>query len=298
MSRILLSGSSGFIGQGLSRFLFEQGHTLVHLVRSDLPSSSGRIHWNPEKGTLVKEEFEGFDAVIHLAGEPVFGRWTRAKKEKILYSRTVGTWLLSQMLSQLFRPPRLFLMASAVGFYGDRGETLLCEKSVAGQGFLASVCCEWEKATQALENRGVRVVKGRLGAVLGPEGGILKRLLPLYRLGLGGRLGSGSQWMSWIEQKDLERALLFICEQESIEGAVNLVSPSPMRQEDFSRELAQLLHRPRCGHLPAWLLHLVFGQASDELLMSSLRVEPRVLLEAGFTFRSPILTEALRKAIR
>lgn len=298
--KILVSGASGFIGRPLVEFLSSQGHTVIKLIRSkDRSLFPGSIGWNPEEGRAAPGDFEGFDAVIHLAGEPLsFGRWTRRKKEKILFSRTLGTHLLSQILAQLLRPPRVFISASAVGYYGDRGEEILTEESGAGRGFLASVCCEWEKASQPLENRGTRGVHARFGMVIGPGGGALQKMLLPYRLGLGGRLGSGKQWISWIDREDLIRAIHFTLEHPSLEGAVNLVSPSPVRQEEFVRTLAKILHRPQLGSLPSWLLRLLLGEMADEMLLPSARVQPAKLIDAGFAFRTPCLADSLLKALQ
>lgn len=298
MSRILLTGSSGFIGQTLLSSLLAQGHTVFSLVRLKRSSHASQIQWDPEKGLFSIDEFERFDGVIHLVGEPILGRWTKNKKEKIVNSRVRGTAVLAEILSRVKHPPRFFLMASAVGYYGDRQESLLQEESCGGKGFLSEVCSAWEAAAQPLKAKGVRVIQARLGVVLAKQGGILSKLLPVYRWALGGRLGSGRQWMSWIEREDLIRAFFFLMEQESIQGPVNLVSPHPVRQEMFSQMLAKTLHRPRLGHLPAWFLRLFLGEAAEEMLLASTRVAPSVLLKAGFVFRFADLGDALRKAIQ
>jgi uncharacterized protein (TIGR01777 family) len=295
--RILISGASGFVGGALFRFLASRGHDPVALGRSKKGENS--IIWNPEEGTAVLGDFEGFDAVVHLAGEPLtLARWSRSKKEKILYSRTVGTFFLSQLLSQLLQPPKVFVSASAIGFYGDRGEEVLTEESGAGSGFLASVCCEWEKAARSLANRGVRTVQTRFGMVLGPDGGALAKMLLPFKLGLGGRLGPGNQWVSWIDREDLIRAIDFILVQESMEGPVNLVSPHAVRQKEFAETLAALLHRPAKLPLPAWLLHVLYGESADEMILSSCRAAPGKLMKARFPFLLPNIKDSLQKAIR
>lgn len=256
------------------------------------------IFWDPDGGILRKEDFEGFDAVVHLAGEPLaLGRWSESKRAQILYSRTAGTFLLSKIFSEAVQSPRVFLSASAVGFYGDRGEEVLTEESGPGRGFLACVCCEWEKACKAIQERGARTVQARFGMVLGANGGALKKMVPAYKLGLGGRLGTGKQWVSWVALEDLVRALAFLLSADAIEGPVNIVSPNPVRQEDFSHTLASLLHRPELLSLPAWLLKLRFGLVADELLLASARAEPKKLLSAGFSFQFPLLRDALLKAL-
>ncbi len=297
--RILISGASGFIGKPLSFFLSSQGHRIVRLIRDFGKQEPDSVSWNPEEGKARKEDFEGFDAVIHLAGEPLtLSRWSEKKRKKILLSRTVGTTFLSHLFSTALRPPKLFLSASAFGFYGDRGEKLLTEESEAGRGFLAHVCCAWEKASYAMKKRGARVVQARFGIVLGPDGGVLKKMVPPYRLGLGGRLGSGKQWISWIALEDLMRAVDHVMSREFLEGAVNIVSPHPIRQEEFSKILAECLHRPHWLSIPAPLLRFFFGQTADELLLSSAKVEPTKLLASNFVFQYPDLRSALFKALR
>ncbi|MES2274151.1 MAG: TIGR01777 family oxidoreductase [Chlamydiota bacterium] len=298
MSRILVSGASGFIGKPLTDYLSLRGHAIVKLVRTPQPGNPDTIFWDPDMGQAPKEQFEGFDAVIHLAGEPLsLGRRTSAKREKIRSSRIVGTHFLAQILSHLSCPPKVFISASAVGFYGDRGEEILTETSRNGHSFLASVCSEWEKASAPLKNRGIRVVHTRFGMVLGPNGGILQKMLVPFKLGLGGSLGSGRQWLSWIAREDLIRALDHILQNSSLEGAVNVVSPHPVCQENFSKILAETLHRPAFGNLPAWFLRLIFGKSADEMLLASTRVKPEKLLLSGFSFHCPFLKDALRKAL-
>jgi len=293
--RVLVSGASGFIGATLCSHLSEQGHAIVRLVRV-VPRSADEIQWDPEAGWAVKEAFECFDAVIHLAGEPLsITRWTQEKKKKILYSRTVGTWLLSHILASLHEPPKIFISASAFGFYGDRGEEVLNEESSAGTGFISSVCTEWEKATQAIQARGTRTVQTRFGIVLGAGGMLQKMLLP-YKLGLGATLGPGTQWISWIALHDLIRAMDHIL-RSNLEGPVNFVSPHPVRQKDFSHTLARLLSGPAFLKIPAFVLRLILGQVADELILASARVAPAKLLDSGFTFKYPTLEEALIKSI-
>lgn len=299
MARILISGASGFIGTPLVSFLASQGHVIVSLVRSTDRHAPNSIVWDPEVGSARSEDFEGFDAAIHLAGEPLtLTRWSAKKREKILQSRTVGTMFLSHLLSTVNRPPRLFLSASAVGYYGNRGEEILTEESQAGNGFLANVCCAWEKASFSIRNRGARVVHTRFGMVLGPNGGALKKMLTPFRLGLGGALGSGKQWVSWVQRDDLIRAIAHILNDESLEGPINVASPNPVRQEEFAKTLADLLHRPHFFNLPAWVLRLCYGMAADELLLSSTRVKSTKLLAAKFSFNYPDLRSALYRAVQ
>lgn len=295
--RILISGASGFIGASLSSHLKKEGHEVWALVRSNAPLLTKAISWDPEKGKAEKGLFEGFDGVIHLAGEPLsLSRWGREKREKILFSRTVGTWFLSQILSQLLRPPQVFISASAVGFYGDRGEELLTEESRAGRGFLANVCCEWEKGSHSLEERGTRVVRTRFGMVIGPHGGALKKMIPLYKMGLGAILGSGEQWISWIALQDLIRAIDHLF-RSPLEGAVNFVSPYPVRQKEFAKTVAHLLHRPLLLRVPSLFLHLALGLVADEMLLASQRAHPAKLTQSGFGFRYSMLEDALRASL-
>lgn len=288
--RILVSGASGFIGAPLFQYLTAQGHTVVPLIRTAKPNA---VVWDPQEGKAVPSEFEGFDAVIHLAGDPLtLSRWGQRKKKRILFSRTVSTWFLSHLLSTLIRPPRVFLCASAFGYYGDRGEELLDETSPPGNLFLSRVCIEWEKASQSLESRGTRVLHTRFGIVLGP-GGALKKMALVYRFGLGAILGTGQQWVSWIHRHDLIHALSHLLFHTTLDGPINLVSPYPVRQKDFSQALAHQLHRPALFRIPAPLLRLLLGESADNMLLASARVAPVRLLASGFTFKYPLLPDAL-----
>ncbi len=295
--RILVTGASGFIGKPLTLLLRKNGHEVIRLVRSST-NAADEISWDPDRGIAIKEQFEGFDAVVHLAGETISSlRWTKAKKKRILFSRTVGTRFLSQILSETLRPPKVFISPSALGYYGDRGEILIEDGAPAGSGFLAHVCSEWEKAANVIEARGSRVVHPRFGVVLGKGGGALGKLLPIYRLGLGATLGDGQQWMSWIALEDAVAALHFALMNDSISGAFIAASPNPVRQEEFSRKLAAQLHRPACFRVPKWLLHLLFGQMADELLLQSLKASPTKLLRSGFQFQTLCLDKALSSAL-
>jgi len=292
--RILISGASGFIGGAVSSHFEQKGDEVVRLSRGG--SSARTIVWDPEKAFLDREELEGFDVVIHLAGEPILGRWTADKKRRIFASRVESTRLLSQTLAALAHPPRCFLSASAVGYYGNRGEEVLTEESLPGNGFLSHVCIEWEHASKSLEKRGIRTLHTRFGTVLGKGGALSKLLLP-YKLCLGGPLGTGQQWMSWVALEDLVRAIDFSLRDSTLSGPVNVVSPQPVRQLEFAHTLASLLHRPSFFPQPAWLLQLLFGDMAREVLLSSARVQPKKLLQAGFQFQSPDLKCSLQKLI-
>jgi len=298
MVRILISGASGFVGTPLSYFLRSQGHDVIPLVRPSERQPSSVV-WDPQKGLARQEDFENFDAVIHLAGEPLtFARWSKEKQKAILTSRTIGTMFLSHLLSSVSSPPKVLLTASAIGYYGNRGDDTLTEQSPPGTGFLSHVCTSWEKACHSAQNRGIRVIHTRFGMVLGPNGGALQKMLPLYRLGLGAKLGSGRQWVSWVALHDLIQSIHHILTHSSIEGSVNVVSPNPVRQAEFSHLLAQLLHRPHFLSIPAWALRLRFGLMADELLLSSAKAEPAKLVASKFRFLYPDLRSALCKVLQ
>lgn len=292
--RILLSGATGLIGRSLEALLGTAGHDVVRLVRNHEMASRHAIHWDPVHGNFCKEDFEGFDAVVHLAGENIAsGRWTKKRKERLFLSRCRDSWLLSQILSRLHRPPKTVICASALGYYGNRGQEKLTEKSPKGEGFLADLCGKWEDATQAIESRGSRVVHTRFGIVLSAAGGMLQRTLLPFKMGLGGRLGSGSQVMSWIGIDDVVGALYHSLMTESLEGPVNITAPTPVSQAEFSQVLARKLGRPMFFSVPAWALRSLLGEMAEELLLSSASVAPKKLLETGYVFRYPDLSQAL-----
>ncbi len=277
----------------MSSYLTSLGHQVIPLVRT---AQKGAIVWDWEK-RFISSSLENFDAVIHLAGEPLsFSLWGKKKKEAILQSRLKGTAFLVSLLSQVKNPPGVFISASAVGFYGDRGEEILDESSEGGDTFLASVCKAWEGASQILQGRGLRVVKARFGIVLGRGGGALQKMLPIYRKGLGATLGSGRQWMSWISQEDLIGALTFLLES-SLEGPVNLVSPRAVRQEVFSHLLAEVLQRPHLFRIPAWVIRLILGEMGRGMLLASAHVVPKQLSSQGFNFSYPDVKEVLENLL-
>lgn len=291
--KILVSGATGFIGTPLVIFLRHLGHEVSRLSRRK--STEDVIYWNPVTEEIHLDQFENFDAVIHLAGENVGSkRWTKERKQAIFLSRCRDTWLLSEALSRLHRPPSFFFCASAVGFYGDRGDEILTETSPPGSGFLADVCVKWEAATQAVKSRGVRVVHGRFGAVLSPEGGMLGKMLPAFRLSAGGKFGSGKQYLSWITLEDLIRAIDFLLHREDLSGIFNFCTPNPVTNAEFTRLLAEHLHRKAFFSLPSPLLKVLFGQMAKELFLASTRMVPKRLLENGFLFSSPTLVEAFK----
>lgn len=288
----VLTGSSGFVGQALLQAARAAGHQVTCLVRRD-PRADGEVRWYPERRVLDPYIFTGVDAVIHLAGASVAGgRWTPARKDLIMESRVGPTEFLAQTLADRPLPPPVLLCASATGYYGPNADRPVDERSPAGTGFLAEVCQEWEAAATSARKVGMRVVHLRFGVVLDASGGVLSRMILPFRLGLGGHLGSGQQMMSWISLRDALRAIQFCLECEAIEGPVNLVSPHALSNADFTQWLADRLKRPSVLPVPAWILRLLLGELAEELLLSSIDAQPRVLTEAGFSWedaREPFL---------
>ena len=294
---ILVTGAAGLIGTALTSFLTQNKHRVIRLVRRAQPTP-GEIGWDPYAQTLDIEALEGLDAVVHLAGENIAdGRWTAGKKLRIRESRIQGTRLLAQSLARLFDPPKVLVSVSAIGYYGDRGEELLDEESDPGKGFLADVCRAWEAATAPAVMRGIRVVHPRLGMVLSTAGGALARMLPAFRLGIGGRIGSGRQYMSWITIEDLVGILDYAIHNGSLHGPVNAVSPNPVTNQDFSIMLGRVLAKPSFLALPAFAARIAFGEMADALLLASARVLPTRLKESGHKFQFPEVEDSLRHAL-
>jgi uncharacterized protein (TIGR01777 family) len=256
---------------------------VVRLVRGPA-TGDGQIGWDPA-APIAAAAVSGFDAVIHLAGESIFGRWTTAKKSKIHDSRVAGTLNLAQALARAEQKPRVFVCGSAIGYYGNRGDELLSEESSAGTGFLAQVCREWEEAATPAVQAGIRTVHLRTGIVLSTKGGALKAMLLPFKLGLGGRSGDGRQWMSWIDVQDMVGAIHHILKNDLMQGAVNMVAPKPVRNAEFARTLASVLSRPAIFPMPAFAAKLVFGEMGEELLLGSQKVEPGKLISSGYPFR-------------
>jgi hypothetical protein len=297
--RIVLSGASGMIGTALSDALLATGYETVRLVRRPVITSN-EIQWSPGSHAPLPNPslLEGAAAVIHLAGANIAERrWTPARRELLRSSRIDSTLALARVLATLRHPPHTLFVASATGFYGNRADTLLDESYPAGEGFLATLCHDWEAATQPAAQAGISVVFLRTGVVLEPDQGALARLIPLFRLGLGGRLGPGNQWMSWISLEDLTRAVLFLLTTPSISGPVNLTAPNPVTNLQFTRALARQLHRPAFLAVPALALRLALGQMADETLLASARVYPSRLTAAGFHFLHPFLSMALASLV-
>jgi uncharacterized protein (TIGR01777 family) len=294
---ILLTGASGFIGSALISRLSKNGHGVVPLQRTPATGDEAGPHWNPAAGQIHLESAGALDAVVHLAGENIAQRWTPAAKTRIRASRVDATRLLCDALARLPQPPKVLVCASATGFYGDRGEVMLDEKSAPGTGFLPEVCQAWEAAADAARQRSIRVVHLRLGIVLARHGGALAKMLPVFRFGLGGRLGTGRQYWSWITLEDLLRVLELALQEDRLSGAVNAVSPEPVTNEDFNRTLARVLRRPAFLPVPACAVKLLFGEMGREALLASALVRPVRLLESGFEFRFPKLDAALKQAL-
>lgn len=297
-ARIAVTGAGGFLGQSLSEALERSGATVHRLVRGE-PRRPTDIRWDPEEGTVDGGALEGMDAVIHLAGEPIAQRWTAERKRRIRWSRIQGTATIARTIAGLARPPRVLLSGSAIGIYGsDGGDTILTEASDPGRDFLSRVAVDWEAAAEPVRAAGVRLALLRTGIVLGTEGGVLARLLPPFRMGLGGRFGSGRQWMSWIALQDWIAAVRFTLATESLAGPVNLVAPNPVTNEEFTRIVAFVLHRPALFPVPAIALRAVFAEMAGAVLIGGQRVLPRALQDAGFRFRYATLEPALEAILR
>lgn len=295
--KILVSGSTGFVGSALVPFLSSGGHEVVRLMRpqSGKGPAGAVVEWDPAAERLEPAALEGMDAVVHLAGENIAAaRWTADRKAQIRQSRVRGTRLLASALAQLRRPPRTLVCASAVGYYGNRGDERLTEDSPPGKDFLAEVCQEWEVAAKPAQDKGIRVVYLRIGMVLSPAGGALAKMLTPFRMGVGGIIGSGRQFMSWVALDDLLGIVQHVLRQETLSGPVNAVAPNPVTNREFTKTLGKVLGRPTLFPMPAAAARLAFGEMADALLLSSSRVEPQRLLTSGYRFRYPTLEEALR----
>jgi uncharacterized protein (TIGR01777 family) len=282
-SRILVSGVSGPIGAALLPSLRTSGWSVVRLVRGTA-AGAGQVAWDPAM-PVAPEAVSGFDAVIHLAGESIFGRWTAAKKAKIRDSRVAGTLNLAQALARAEDKPKVFVCGSAIGYYGNRGDEALSEESAPGTGFLAQVCREWEEATAPAVQVDIRTAHVRTGIVLSPKGGALGAMLLPFKLGLGGRTGNGRQWMSWIDVQDMVGAIHHILKNDLLQGPVNMVAPKPVTNEEFAKTLASVLSRPAIFPMPAFAAKLAFGEMGEELLLGSQKVEPGKLISSGYPFR-------------
>lgn len=298
MAKILISGSTGLIGTALTQALLAQKHSVTGLGRSKHAVSYPQILWNPVARVIDLKQLEGFDAVIHLAGDPIaHGRWTPEKKAQIRDSRVKGTRFLSESLAKLASPPKSFLCASAIGIYGERGEETLTEESAPGTGFLPETGVEWEGACSPAADKGIRVVNLRFGVVLSGKGGALPQMLPPFKMGAGGILGTGKQWMSWVSIADVTGAILHAISNESVRGPVNIVSPNPVTNADFTQTLGRVLRRPAFIPMPAFGVRILFGQMGDDLLLASARVEPKRLKATDYPFKHADLETALKYSL-
>jgi hypothetical protein len=289
---VLISGATGLIGSALVPELEAKGHTVTRLSRSQ--SGANTVRWDPSAGT-IDGGLEGTEAVVHLAGESIAqGRWSPDKKRRILDSRVQGTRLLAERISALAAPPKVMVSTSAVGYYGDRGDEALTEESAPGADFLARVCREWEAAAEPARRAGIRVVHPRLGIVLSPQGGALGTTLPIFKLGGGGKIGSGRQWWSWVALDDVVGSIVHALTDETVEGPVNVGSPNPMTNAEYTKVLGKVLGRPTVLPLPAPAARIMLGEVADALLLASQRMQPAKLEATGYAFRYPQLEGTLR----
>ena len=295
--KIVVTGSTGLIGSALLPRLRDEGHHVTGLVRG-VAADQNTPWWDPAAGRISPGALDGVDAVVHLAGEGIAaGRWTAARKARICDSRVNGTRVLCEALAGTTTPPRVLLAASAVGFYGDRGDELLDESAALGQGFLSDTCQKWEAEADPARARGIRVVHLRIGIVLSPSGGALAKMLPPFMLGVGGVLGSGQQFMSWIAIDDLIGIMLHALTNDGLAGAVNAVAPRAVTNREFTKALGHVLRRPTVFPVPAFAARLAFGEMADALLLASTRVQPARLMAEGFEYAYPELEGALRHVL-
>ena len=294
--KIAIAGASGLVGSALIPILQSNGNQITRLVRSS--PKTDEIEWHPNQDEVSAHSLEGFDVIINLAGENIAGgRWTDEQKRKIRDSRVNGTHLLSEAIAKMTAKASVFICASATGIYGDRDDETLDEQSESGGGFLAGVCREWEMATEPASKAGVRVVNLRFGPILARDGGMLSKLLTPFKMGMGGKVGSGKQYISWIALDDAVNAIKLAIDDQSINGPLNVVSPNPVRNEEFTKTLGHVLNRHTALAMPAFAARLAFGEMADEMLLTSQKVMPKRLSQAGFQFQYPALEAAMRKYV-
>lgn len=297
--KILITGASGLIGKALQTSFKEKGYEMLLGSRGE-PKDERHIKWNPDTGFSAEDlpRLEGLDTVIHLAGENISGlRWTEEKKKAIRDSRVFGTRSMIETFDKLKQKPKVFISGSAIGFYGDRGNDEMNESSSAGKTFLSEISKEWEAESRRAEDMGIRTVLLRTGIVLSKDGGALATMMTPFKLGIGGVIGSGEQWMSWISLDDVVRIINFVLENEDFRGAINVTAPNPVTNKEFTKTLGSVLYRPTFLPLPEFAVHMVFGEMGDALLLDSTRVVPKRLLDAGFEFKYPNLKDALEHAV-
>ncbi|MBL8124241.1 MAG: TIGR01777 family oxidoreductase [Pyrinomonadaceae bacterium] len=298
--KILITGASGLIGKALQSSFKEKGYEMLLGSRSERKDER-HIKWDPDTGFSAEDlpRLEGLDAVIHLAGENISGlRWTEEKKKAIRDSRVFGTRSMVETFDKLKQKPKVFISGSAIGFYGDRGSDEMTESSSAGKTFLSEISKEWEAESRRAEDMGIRTVLLRTGIVLSKDGGALATMMTPFKLGVGGVIGSGEQWMSWVSLDDVVRIINFVLENEDFRGAINVTAPNPVTNEEFTKTLGSVLYRPTFLPLPEFAVHMVFGEMGDALLLDSTRVVPKRLLDAGFEFKYPKLKDALEHAVK
>lgn len=291
--KVLISGSSGFIGSQLTKYLNSKGHEIIRVVRKKA-DNSGKISWDIKNKKYNLTDYEGFDAYINLSGENIFGYWTKTKKNKIIESRINSTKLLTEIILRLNSPPKTFISASAIGYYGDRGDEALDEQSNKGIGFFPDLAENWEYSANIARKENVRVVNLRIGLVLSGNGGALKKMIRLFRLGLGGNIADGSMYWSWISLDDLVSSVLFILNNKVIDGPVNIVSNNSLKNKDFTKILGKVLSRPTILPVPAIIIKKLLGEFGEETLLASTRVIPQKLIDSGFEFLHTDLEKTLK----
>jgi uncharacterized protein (TIGR01777 family) len=290
---VLVSGATGFIGTPLVQALRDRGDAVVMLTRGD--AGEGRIHWDPSAGELDPTQLQGIDVVVHLAGESIAGLWTSGKKQAVIESRRQGTNLLTETIAALPAKPAAFISSGAIGFYGSRGDEILTETSGNGHGFLAVVVKTWEDAAQPARDAGIRTANLRIGLVIAPGGGMMGPMKPLFKLGAGGKLGSGDQWWSWVTLTDVIRAFIFAIDNESVDGAYNVAAPTPVTNAEFTKALGRAMHRPTILPAPKFALKLAMREMADEMMLASQRVDSSKLQNAGFEFDDVELQPTLNR---
>lgn len=296
--KILIAGASGFVGSDLIPFLRTEGHSIKTLVRNKRSLSDDEIGWDPAKGHIHSHELEGFDAIINLAGENISsGRWNEKRKKAILESRINASRTLVNAILPLKNPPHLFINASAIGYYGNRGSQLLTEESTNGTGFLAHVCEEWESAVATIQTKNIRLVYLRFGIILSPKGGVLGKMLIPFKLGLGGVIGKGNQYMSWIALVEVLNIIQYVLKNDGLSGPINVVSPNPVTNDVFTKTLGKVLSRPTIFNIPAKIVSFIFGEMGDELLLASQKVVPEKLIKSGYKYIQPDLENVLKQML-
>jgi uncharacterized protein (TIGR01777 family) len=295
--RVAITGSTGLVGTALVEALKANGHTVSRIMRDQHKVGADDVFWNPDTAYVDTPKLDGTDAIVHLAGEPISRSWSPEQKKIIHFSRLRGTQLIAEAARAMYRPPQVLISGSAIGWYGDRGDEVLREDSKPGTGFLSDVCRDWEGATEVASRAGIRVVHLRTGIVLSSKGGALAKMLPPFRMGVGGKVGSGRQYMSWVALDDVASAIIYAINTPSLQGPMNVVAPNPATNLQFTKALGKVLNRPTIAPLPALVVKLLFGEMGETLLLASQRVEPARLLSAGYQFQYPQLEAALRRAL-